>query len=82
MEGKIRDLSEIMIAPSVYDDWFATAEGKIRRLMASGISPDTRVTNEQFVEHPDGSGEIFCYIGDERISMPVAVGKWALYPQN
>lgn len=76
--GRVWELDFINITPSIYERWMKLAREEGGKLLAS--YPDLTekdITDERFLELPDGTGEIYCYIGKERLFLPVKKHEWA-----
>src|SRR5690606_13543758 len=70
--GKVWELDFINITPGVYDRWMKLARKEVISVLAS--YPDLTeedISDERFLELPDGTGEIYCFVGKERLSLPI-----------
>lgn len=76
--GKVWELDFINITTSIHERWMRLAREEGYRILAN--YPDLTeedINDERFLELPDGTGEIYCYIGKERLFLPVEKHEWA-----
>lgn len=76
--GKVWELDFINITPGVYEAWMKIAREEGSKILA--IYPDLTeedISDERFLELPNGTGEIYCFVGKERLSLPIEKHEWA-----
>lgn len=81
--GRVWEMDFINITPGVYEAWMRLAREEGYRLLASYPDLTAKDTSdERFLELPDGTGEIFCFVGNERVFLPVGKHEWGWAPVN
>lgn len=81
--GKVWELDFINITPSIHERWMKLAREEGSKILVS--YPDLTeedISDERFLELPDGTGEIYCFIGKERVFLPVGKHEWGWAPVN
>lgn len=76
--GKVWELDFINITPGVYEAWMKLAREEVIKVLSS--YPDLTeedINDERFLELPDGTGEIYCFVGKERLSLPIEKHEWS-----